>query len=327
MRSTYPSAALILMLAVFPMVLLGGCDGADTDRRSDAAPAPEGEWAYLYQREPGTEASIRLRLQQPRVPLRDQIFAWLFYRSADQRYFSLTATRLVDVWFESVLPGGTWDDRPAASGPFERSADFSWRGPDGSPETGSMEFVYHAPGMQPGTKYYHRVRRVVEPMARAGTGAPIAAGGVNTTQFVPLINVDPSRALSEGSVPTRGVTYFTPPTLQEPARDAVNQPRHRIRFTWSGTIGANEYVLQVFRDDDPGGRGVPLYQVTGRHDTTGTISETIEGNFAPGTRFYWRVGARRAGDPLPVNGLVGRAGWLFSEMRTFTTAVEPPPAP
>ncbi len=55
------------------------------------------------------------------------------------------------------------------------------------------------------------------------------------------------------------------------------------------------------------------------------MTQTITGNFAPNSRFYWRVGARREGEATPMMG--GLEGWLFSETRTFTTAVAPPPPP
>ena len=323
MRFMFLPGAIIVILAA----LIGGCSSFE-DNTSDGAPQHQGEWAYLHQREAGAPATIRLRMQQPYVPMKEQIFAWLFYRSADQRYFSLDASRLVDVWYESTLPGGNWDDAPTARGPFERSRDFTWRTSAGEQETVSTQFLFFAPALQPGQRYYHRVQRVVEPLQRAGTGAPVASSaGISPAQFVPFLHVDPPRALSEGSTPTRGVTYLTPPGLQEPPAGAVDQSTHRLRFTWTGTVGANEYVLQVFPADDWGGQRNPLYQVITRHEMPVTISETIDGDFPPGRRFYWRVGARRAGDPLPFNEQLGRAGWLFSEMRTFTSAASPPSPP
>lgn len=312
---------------VIAVLLVGGCDAVDdaVGGGTDRAPDGAGDWAYLFQWEPGSEAVIRLQLAQPHIPLRDQIYAWLFYRAEGQRYFSLDASSLVDVWFEPRL--SFWDDRPGASGPFDRSRQFTWLTAAGDQESGSMQFVYYAPAMHPGTRYYHRVQRVVEPMERAGSGAPVTRSAVGTSQVVPLIDVDPWRALSEGSTPTRGVTYFTPPALQSPPHGAQNQSPSAVTFTWSATVGANEYVLQVFPADDPSGERNPRHQVTRRQDTTGTMSETIHGDFPGSSRFYWRVGARRAGDPLPVNGQLRQRGWLFSEMRSFVTAPAPPPTP
>lgn len=322
MRAMHLSALMVMIV-----LLVGGCDGMnEAGRGADRAPDGQGDWAYLYQSQPGAEPNIRLHLAQPSVPLREQIFAWLFYRAEVQQHFSLNANRLVDVWFEPRL--GTWDDTAAASGPFDVSREFPWRTAAGDEETVSVQFIYYSPALQPGVRYYHRVQRVVEPMERAGSGAPIVqSAGVESAQIVPLISVDPWRALSEGSAPTRGVTYIRPVALHGPPHGAVNQSANQITFTWNATAGANEYLVQVFPGDDPSGQRQPRFQRSQRVDTAGVMSETISGPFAGGARFYWRVGARRAGDPLPVNGMLGQAGWLFSEIRTFTTAPAPPPLP
>ena len=100
-----------------------------------------------------------------------------------------------------------------------------------------------------------------------------------------------------------------------------------ITFSWSSTLGANEYVLQVFTATDPDGERNPRYQEIVRHDFGGTISRTITDSFSPGQRFYWRVGGRRSGEAQPVNGMLAQRGWLFSPMRTFVTAQAPPPPP
>ncbi len=315
MRTAPLYAAII---AIF-VLILGGCGGDDS---TDAAPVQPGEWAFLHQHAPGDTPTIRLHLQNPSVPLDDQIFAWLFYRSAGQRYFSLTADTLVDSVFEATLPGGIWDDSPRSHGLIERERDFTWITSGGEQETGSISLEYDHPALQPGVRYYHRVQRVVEPMSRAGSGAPL----VQSAQ-VAQIDIDPWNALSEGSQPTAGVTYITPPALQSPASGAVNQSTSSITFVWGGTTGADEYVLQVFAADDPDGRRNPRYQVTLRQDFSGTMSHTFSDSFEPGTRFYWRVGARKAGEAQPVNELLLQRGWLHSSMRTFTTAQAPPGPP
>lgn len=317
MRSIGLPAAVVITVCA----LLAGCGGSDTQ----TAPATQGGWAYLHQQAPGDAPTIRLRLQDPSVPLDDQIFAWLFYRSAGQRYFSMTATSLVDALFESRLPGGIWDDSPQARALTQVDREFEWITPGGEQESGSINLEYSHPALNPGVTYYHRVQRVIEPPSRAGSGAPIAQQ-VGTSQ-VPLIDIDPWNALSKGSQPTAGVTYLTPPVLHSPGNGALNQSTVAITFTWGTTVGANEYVLQVFPADDPDGRRNPRYQVTIRQEASGTMSHTFTDGFAPGTRFYWRVGARRAGEAQPVNELLLQRGWLHSSMRTFTTAQAPPPPP
>lgn len=313
MRFYLPFVTLLALLTI----ILAGCDG------SNGAPAPgePDDWAYLHQQAPGDAPTIRLELEQPSVPLPEQIYAWLFFRG-EQQYFSLTADRLVDVSFESRLPGGVWDDSPVGHGFIERRRDFTWISGQGE-ESGSIEVEYNHPALQPGVRYYHRVQRVVEPLERPGS--PITAA-VGTAQ-VAMIEVDPWNALSQGSLPTRGVTYIVPAVLQTPAAGSVNQPTSAITFVWNTTPGADEYVLQVFQSDDPGGQRNPRYQVTLRQDFSGTMNHTFTDNFTPGARFYWRVGARRSGEAQPVNQALLQRGWLFSEMRSFYTAQAPPPPP
>ncbi|MEA3400889.1 MAG: hypothetical protein U9R79_06525 [Armatimonadota bacterium] len=316
-------AAIVVSVALLSLLLLAGCgggDGATTQR-------VQGTWAHLYQEAPGDEAVIRLHLEQPSIPLKEQIFAWLFYRAEGQRYFSLTAQRLVDVVLESHLPAGTWDDAPGASGPFDIDEEFTWISAAGEEETGTMQFIFFDDALQRGRIYYHRVQRVVEPMERAGSGAPIATSASPAQAVTPVLDVDPPGALSEGSLPTAGVTYFTPPVLESPAPGARNQPTASITFRWNATLGADEYLLQVFREDDPSGLRHPEHQMQIRRASGGVMSHTIQARLAPGETFYWRVGARRAGEALPETGRLGQRGWLFSSMRSFATAAAPPAPP
>jgi hypothetical protein len=204
----------------------------------------------------------------------------------------------------------------------EVNHEFTWINASGEEETGSIELEYDHPALNPGVRYYHRVQRIVEPVGRAGSGSPL----IQSAQ-VAQIDIDPWDALSEGSQPTPGVTYISPPVQQSPADGVPNQSTTAITFVWVASQGANEYVLQVFPEDDPSGQRNPRYQVTLRRDFGGTMSHTFEDAFAAGDRFYWRVGARRAGEAQPVNEMLLQRGWLYSSIRSFTTAQAPPPPP
>lgn len=306
--------------------LLGVVAVASGDATTDA---PAGVTSHLFQQAPGDEALIRVEVPGKAIPLREQLFAWLFFRGDGQQFFSLVPENLVAIIDEARLPGGIWDDSPAFAGPFDVDLEFDYITPEGDEETVDLTAEYIHPQLIPGHTYYHRVQRVVEPMSRAGSGAPISTSQLSPTQVTVNYELDvtPAAALSEGSRPTNGVTYFTPPILSSPEDGASNQSTTQITFTWNSTLGANEYVLQVFPEDDPDGRRNPEFQVTKRQDTSGTMFETINFNFAPSTRYYWRVGARRSGEALPENGRLNQRGWLFSEIRTFTTAAAPPPPP
>lgn len=291
--------------------------------------APAGVTSHLFQQAPGDEALIRVSVPSRSIPLREQIHAWLFFRGDAQQFFSLTAENLVSIITESRLPGGIWDDSPTFSGPFEYDLEFDFITSDGDEETIDLAAEFVHPALQAGHTYYHRVQRVIDPMERAGSGAPITTTRVSPAQVTVNFDLDvtPADALSQGSRPTSGVTYFTPPILSSPEDGAANQSTRQITFTWNSTLGANEYILQVFPEDDPEGRRNPEFQVTKRQDTSGTLFETINFNFDPSSRFYWRVGARRSGEALPENGRLNQRGWLFSNIRTFITAAAPPPPP
>ncbi|GEM_PF-3383542 len=318
-QQTLTTAAAILALLGLVAVANGS---ATTD-------APTGVRSHLFQAAPGEQAVIRVEVDNRSIPLADQVFAWLFFRSDGQQNFSPLAQNLVGAVMESRLPGGVWDDAPQFE-TAEITRDFTWINAAGEEEDGSIEVLYNDPALQPGHRYYHRVQRVIEPPERAGSGAPIATSQISPAQVVldePVLEVDPPRALGEASRPTSGVTYFTPPVLSSPEDGALNQSTSSITFTWNSTVGANEYILQVFPEDDPDGVRVPRYQATIRRDTSGTMFYTINDTFAASERFYWRVGARRSGEPLPETGQLRQRGWLFSNIRSFTTALAPPPPP
>ena len=296
---------------------------------SSTEDAPEGVRSHLYQQSPGDEAVIRVQVSDASIPNEDQIFAWLFYRSDGQPVFSLLADNLVGAVLEGHLPGRVWDDGPEFQ-TYDVTRDFTFITAAGDEESGTIDLVFNDLALQSGHTYYHRVQRVVEPMERAGSGAPIATGQVGSAQAqlqTPALDVTPPEALSEGSRSSSGVTYFTPPILQSPEDGAQNQSTNSITFTWNATLGANEYILQVFPEDDPDGLRAARYSARIRRDTGGTMFHTINDTFASSSRFYWRVGARKSGEPEPENGRLDQRGWLFSEIRTFTTAAAPPPPP
>ncbi|MGC9318812.1 MAG: hypothetical protein ACP5KN_12345, partial [Armatimonadota bacterium] len=142
---------------------------------SSTTDAPKGVTSRLFQQAPGDEAVIRVQVARSSIPLQDQVFAWLFYRSDGQQNFSLLANKLVGIVLEQRLPNNVWDDDSAFDGPFEIDEEFTYITADGDEEDGSISLLFYHWQLQGGHTYYHRVQRIVEPPERAGAGAPITA--------------------------------------------------------------------------------------------------------------------------------------------------------
>ncbi len=293
--------------------------------------APRVANAHLFQQSPGDEAVIRLRVRNSWVPLSEQVHGWLFFRAAGTPSLMLSPENLVGVVGESRLPGNVWDDYAATVADMTVTYGFQYFDETGDQQDGDVDIEYNHPGLSPGITYYYRVQRITDPEYRAGSGAPIAqqVRPSQQQQFVtPTIDVDPPESLGDGSAPTNPVTYFAPVVLQSPENGSQNQSTSSITFTWNTTLGANEYLLQVFPEDDPDGLRNAQYQSPVlRQETAGAMHYTISASFAPNTRFYWRVGARKSGEVAPIVGLGNLSGWLLSSVRSLTTAVAPPPPP
>ncbi len=109
------------------------------------------------------------------------------------------------------------------------------------------------------------------------------------------------RFFRTGSVPAAPVNIAPPD-------GALDQPSS-IQFQWSSSPNATAYHLQIASDSN---------FTTGfavNDSTLADTSVTVPG-LASGTRFFWRVGARNDIGSSP-----------FSTRWTFTTQLQPPPAP
>lgn len=287
---------------------------------------PHGVGAHLFQQAPGDQAVIRVHVDPRWVPLREQVFGWLIFRAAGQPVPSMSPANLAGYVDEPEMPNNVWDDRPIAESATV-TWDFTYLDAAGDEQSGSVDITYDKLALAPSETYTYRMRRIVEPEWRAGSGSPVTQG-IGTSQVTPDITVDPPESLGDGSAASNPVTYFTPVVLQSPDAGAVNQSTTSITFTWDATPGANEYLLQVFPEDDPDCLRLAVHQgPVMRPPGAGSMHWTISANFQPSSTFYWRVGARRSGEVEPVNGLGNQTGWLFSRIRSFVTAVAPPPPP
>jgi hypothetical protein len=111
-------------------------------------------------------------------------------------------------------------------------------------------------------------------------------------------------------------------------------------FEWTRTVGADEYMLEVFPSSDPNGLGQPILRKDGvRPLGTGNVTVSVQfasGDLAPSSTFFWRAGARasleadeQSGQGIPRVGFGSQelSGWVLSTMRSFQTTAEPPPTP
>ncbi len=303
-------------------------------RRTDGAlpicpPAiPSGVTSCLFQSSPGDVAAIRVSVQRGTLPIDPGILAWLFYRASGSGSAEFPPDSLVGRVIGERLPGSVWDDGPEAIPPLEVSEDLPYTTAIGTGGSVEVDVTINHQALEAGQTYQHCVQWVTEPrLAAAGTGvaSPASTGLHPITSVASVFRVQPPEALSSCSDATAPLTYFTPPSLQMPSDGAQNQSTSSLTFRWSSTAGADEYVVQVFPEDDPDGIRTPRYSVAVDESNAGTMSRTISDSFASSSRFYWRVGARRSGEARPENGRLNQRGWLFSDIRTFTTAAAPPP--
>ncbi|MFN4180307.1 MAG: hypothetical protein ACK4I8_08335 [Armatimonadota bacterium] len=185
----------------------------------------------------------------------------------------------------------------------------------------NYEVSYLHQPLQPGQHYWYVIRRV---NARRLTPPPPVGGQETAEQREPfeLVYSPPSRPIG----PVTPLAQLTQADLLEPTGD-VNITNVTFRFI--SAQGADEYIVQVSdRTDFPPNRTVtiPLGYKLPNPDIGGQIltipNQNLSGRFAVSQTLYWRVGYRYSRDINPPEG-----GWVFSQVRSFTVPVAPPPPP
>lgn len=307
-------AALLLLLG------LAGLAGGPTTSSSSSLSGG------LSQARPGADPVVTLHIRSGNTELTGT-HGYLMYRAANNPNFPAVADFLVD-----MLPGKQsyfYTDEPSVVQVVEdREITFQFFDESGDLTSGSVTASFNDLALSQGTRYYYKVRRVVDPLFPPGTNPPIGTQQVTLT--TPVITTDPDeRVLSDISSPHGPVTFFVPPIQSTPSNGAVNQPVQNITFTWAPTTGANLYFVEVFPNSDPDGLRAPIFRSgEQRVGSASLMNATIQGPFGSGATFWWRVGARQTADRTPPKlETTGQTGWLFSSMRSFTTTVSPPPPP
>ncbi len=178
----------------------------------------------------------------------------------------------------------------------------------------------HTP-IQFGTHYWYVIRRV---NARRLTPPPPTGGQETTGQREPfeLVYSPPSRPIG----PVTPLAQLTQADLLEPTGDVDIS---NVTFKFLSAQGADEYIVQV--SDSPGFPSnrtvtIPLGYKLANPDIGGQIltipNQNLSGRFGTAQTLYWRVGYRYSRDVNPPEG-----GWVFSQVRSFTVPVAPPPPP
>ncbi len=319
------------------IALLIGLAGVATGNNEGTSPPTP--ISYLHQEEMGDIPTIRVEFAQW-----DKAFGHLLFRGPS-RSFPADAYWLVEVFSRGMGEQRIkkMDDLPDAFPQKTITITVNFTDEEGDPATEDVECIYMHPALQPGESYFHRVQRVTEPQFPPGTNPPIATGGSTDAAFQGPdeneINQDYDfPMLSDATQAVGPVTYIVPVeglTVNGNAEPLPQNPAGPIVFAWSATEGADEYLLEVFPESDPQGTGNPILHRDGIRPTGSSIAQTwnpATGDLDVDSTYYWRVGARKAGD-LGSRGQgvpqVGEAspltGWVLSSRASFTTVTLEPP--
>ncbi len=301
MRATAPA-----VLAVCVMMVVGGCSGTEvfTAGRVDG---------YLYQVDAGLPTYVRLTMTNGSIDPAD-VKAWLIYRGRTAG-FPAEADNLVAV-LRDPAPGFYDDDAQSRSG-LTSSFTFTYLDAGGQ-ATATVDITYDHPPLVAGETYYYKVRRIVDPNV-------VVPPPAQTAQVTTSFQIDPAGALGEASPAVGPITYLQPPVLQEPADGVQAASPTEIDFVWQPTAGATDYRLEIstsrhnwqvleYRADVPY-TGGSLMRHTFR--TTHPLQA--------GQPYYWRVGARVAGQRAPQSG--SSRGYIYSAVRSFRVPLSPPSPP
>ncbi|MHB1461616.1 MAG: hypothetical protein ACYC1M_10075 [Armatimonadota bacterium] len=178
-----------------------------------------------------------------------------------------------------------------------------------------------------------------DPNAKNYIDTTVVAGASHSYRVVLEYNyVNPSSAevtvkLSD-PVWTNRVTAIGIPSGLSPFNGSDTEDLTKMKFIINTSLGADQYQVQVSTD--------PLFPASGSYSVTmpagktttdeinllssGVVGNTMAAKFlAAQTQrlpIYWRVGARRLGDPDPSPN-----GWIYGDRFQFVSSDTPPPPP
>ncbi len=321
------------------LLVLSGCGGGDDENGGDTGAGTTAISSGLSQATCGANPTVLLVTQTSQTGL-DATHGWVIYRDANNPYFPATPTNIIDVFQGRALPSNTYSDGPYLTQYVEDAGfTYTYLSADGE-EQATVTAAYNHYAMTPGARYYYAIQRIIDPLYRAGYNPPnVTRQALVSVQQAasPVtpelrVEVDSGQPLSEVSAHFGPVTFFTPPLQSSPYNGTPNQVVTNVRFTWQSSVGADTYNVELFGPNDTQGRAGP-YWTSGHIQSggAGTVMSTsyymadAGAGLTPATTYYWRVGARASGDAAyPSNRDLGKVGWLYSAMRSFSTAAGPP---
>jgi hypothetical protein len=273
----------------------------------------------LVQDAPGESPDILVEINTSGMAL-DKTHGWLIFRSTSSSVPTTPANMIDYDGRDGAL--NQYVDEPQVRNDVEAEDEFTFISGDDE-EDATLEANFNDPQLQNGTKYYHTVRRFIEPPSQPGSNPP----GTQQLPIVATLTVDPDTALSDPADPCGPVTYHQPAIPIAPANGAQNLPTEDITFDWTAATGANDYIVHIFPATDPDGLLSPILQsAVIRWSGSGAMTTTIHGPFDANTTYFWRVGDRQSTDPtFPLFRPTGVNAFLYSVMRSFKTVNLPPP--
>ena len=332
---------LVVVLLLGALLALSGCGGGDDQNGDAGAGGTTAISSGLSQATSGANPTVLLVTQTSQTAL-DATHGWVIYRAANNPYFPATPSNIIDVFQGRRLSSNTYSDDPYLTQYVEDAGfTYSYLGADGE-EQATVTAAYNHYAMALGTRYYYAIQRIIDPLHRPGYNPPNftqqALALVSPQQAAsPVtpelhVEVDSGQPLSDVSAHFGPVTFFSPPLQSGPYNGAPNQVVTNVRFTWQSSVGADTYNVELFGPSDPQGRSGPYW--TSGHIQSGGGSAVMSASYyvadagaglTPASTYYWRVGTRASGDAAyPSNRDLGKVGWLYSAMRSFTTSATPP---
>ena len=312
-------------ITMISALLLGlGIIGTALGPSSQTAP---GAQAFLSQDAPGAEPRIRVLARYGNIPGTQNTHAWMVYRGqrrgfpaeVDDRNHLIAAVRGSRLAY--------FEDDTSRQVSIAFDLEFNYLDEAGEEQDGTVDIVYNHTELVAGQAFYYKLRRVVDP---GRVRIPIATAQIQQPLGTVTFTIDPTESMSEESPPAGPVTFFFPALPETPSdgNRAVDPGVNRTVFTWTTSVGADQYQIRIYKNPQATGPAVKMSPALTHSGTPGgTMNWRMNTALSPSTDYYWFVGARRSLEGAPRVESNNSSGWVLSAPFAFTTAPSPPPTP